>query len=69
MSKNIPFFKNKTYMTEYLPILVFRWLMIATQIICILILLVSIFYVVLTNTGKPVNGSLGTFINKDKNFY
>ncbi|EAQ6132276.1 hypothetical protein AXA88_27065 [Salmonella enterica] len=69
MLKKIPFFKNKMYLTEDLPLQVFKWLMIATQIICIVVLLVSIFYVVLTNTGSPVSGSLGTFIDKDRNFY
>lgn len=60
MLKKIPFFKKSVYLAEILPFIIFRWLMIVMQAICIVVLLVGTFDVVLNNVGEPRDGSLGT---------
>ncbi len=65
MLKKIPFFKKAGYRTEILPFLIFNWLMIVVQIICIAVLLVGTFDVVLNNVGEPVDGSLGTITRSE----
>ncbi|HGB5896462.1 TPA: hypothetical protein ACIVVN_004915 [Salmonella enterica subsp. enterica serovar Kottbus] len=62
MLKKIPFFKKSVYRAEILPFIIFRWLMIVMQAICIVVLLVGTFDVVLNNVGEPRDGSLGTII-------
>lgn len=51
MLKKIPFFKKPVYLSEIFPLLIFRWLMIVVQTICIAVLLVCTFVVVLNNVG------------------
>lgn len=63
MLKKIPFFKKSVYRAEILPLLIFRSIMIAVQIVCVVVLLVGTFEVALNNIGAPVSGSLGT-LNK-----
>lgn len=65
MLNKIPFFKKSVYRDEILPFLIFRNVMIAMQIVCIVVLLVSTFEVALNNIGAPVSGSLGTLIRKE----
>ncbi|ECE6263705.1 hypothetical protein T072_23345 [Salmonella enterica subsp. enterica] len=65
MLKKIPFLKKSGYRTEILPFLIFNWLMIVVQIICIAVLLVGTFDVVLNNVGEPVEGSLGTITRSE----
>lgn len=60
MLKKTPFFKKTVYWSEILPFIIFRWLMVVMQAICIVVLLVGTFDVVLNNVGEPVSGSLGT---------
>ncbi|EAV3687955.1 TPA: hypothetical protein PAP86_001455 [Salmonella enterica] len=60
MLKKIPFFKKSVYWTEILPFIIFRWLMVVMQAICIVVLLVGTFDIVLNNIGEPDSGSLGT---------
>ncbi|HIB1617337.1 TPA: hypothetical protein ACWV7H_005102 [Salmonella enterica subsp. enterica serovar Muenchen] len=60
MLKKISFFKKSGYRTEILPFLIFKWLMVVLQAICIAVLLVGTFDVVLNNVGEPREGSLGT---------
>lgn len=62
MLKKIPFFKKSGYRAEILPFLVFRSVMIAMQIVCVVIVLVGTFDIVLNNVGEPREGSLGTLI-------
>ncbi|EAA1980181.1 hypothetical protein G3601_002491 [Salmonella enterica] len=62
MLKKTPFFKNPVYWTEILPFIIFRWLMVVMQTICIMVLLVGTFDIVLNNVGEPREGSLGTII-------
>lgn len=62
MLKKILFFKKSVYRAEILPFIIFRWLMIVMQAICIVVLLVGTFDVVLNNVGEPRDGSLGTII-------
>ncbi|EAY4774468.1 hypothetical protein S828_23795 [Salmonella enterica] len=59
MLKKIPFFKKSAYWTEILPLIIFRWLMVVTQVICIVVLLVGTFDIVLHNVGESISGSLG----------
>ncbi|ECA0405351.1 hypothetical protein EIL26_26415 [Salmonella enterica subsp. enterica serovar Newport] len=65
MLKKILFFKKSVYWTEILPFIIFRWLMVVVQAICITVLLVSTFDVVLNNVGEPREGSLGTIIKSE----
>ncbi|EBR6785546.1 hypothetical protein PXZ29_001121 [Salmonella enterica] len=65
MLKKILFFKKTVYWTEILPFIIFRWLMVVVQAICITVLLVGIFDVVLNNVGEPREGSLGTIIKSE----
>ncbi len=61
MLTKIPFFKKSRYLTEILPFLIFRSVMIAMQIICIVVILVGTFDVVLNNVGESGEGSLGFY--------
>ncbi|ECC1605189.1 TPA: hypothetical protein RU621_004260 [Salmonella enterica] len=65
MLKKIPFFKKSGYRTEILPFLIFNWLIIVVQIICIAVLLVGTFDIILNNVGEPVEGSLGTITRSE----
>ncbi|MGG5964501.1 hypothetical protein ACQSFK_19190 [Salmonella enterica] len=65
MLKKIPFFKKSVYWAEILPFLIFNWLMIIVQVICIAVLLVGTFDIILNNVGEPVEGSLGTIIRSE----
>ncbi|EAA8390819.1 hypothetical protein AH448_10160 [Salmonella enterica subsp. diarizonae] len=65
MLKKISFFKKSVYWTEILPFIIFRWLMVVVQAICITVLLVGTFDVVLNNVGEPREGSLGTIIKSE----
>ncbi|EAA7556138.1 hypothetical protein RDB90_004106 [Salmonella enterica] len=65
MLKKIPFFNKPVYWTEILPFIIFRWLMVVMQAICIVVLLVGTFDVVLNNVGEPREGSLGTIIKSE----
>ncbi|EAO9251434.1 hypothetical protein LB105_003418 [Salmonella enterica] len=65
MLKKILFFKKTVYWTEILPFIIFRWLMVVVQAICITVLLVGTFDVVLNNVGEPREGSLGTIIKSE----
>ncbi|EBK5906221.1 hypothetical protein R4U18_004711 [Salmonella enterica] len=65
MLKKILFFKKTVYWTEILPFIIFRWLMVVVQAICIIVLLVGTFDVVLNNVGEPREGSLGTIIKSE----
>ncbi|ECJ2707053.1 hypothetical protein FN899_25665 [Salmonella enterica subsp. diarizonae] len=65
MLKKISFFKKSVYWTEILPFIIFRWLMVVMQVICIVVLLVGTFDVVLNNVGEPREGSLGTIIKSE----
>lgn len=62
MLKKTPFFKKSGYLTEVLPFLIFRSVMIAMQIVCVVVVLVGTFDIVLNNVGEPREGSLGTLI-------
>lgn len=62
MLKKIQFFKKSGYLTEVLPFLIFRSVMIAMQIVCVVVVLVGTFDIVLNNVGEPREGSLGTLI-------
>ncbi|EBS4547758.1 hypothetical protein EWD94_23865 [Salmonella enterica subsp. enterica serovar Newport] len=62
MLKKVPFFKTPIYWSEILPFIIFRWLIIVMQVLCITVLLVSTFDIVLNNIGEPREGSLGTII-------
>ncbi|EDW4369154.1 hypothetical protein AA445_005186 [Salmonella enterica subsp. diarizonae] len=65
MLKKISFFKKSVYWTEILPFIIFRWLIVVVQAICITVLLVGTFDVVLNNVGEPREGSLGTIIKSE----
>ncbi|ECC5192395.1 hypothetical protein B5864_17790 [Salmonella enterica] len=65
MLKKISFFKRSVYWTEMLPFIIFRWLMVVMQAICIVVLLVGTFDIVLNNVGEPREGSLGTIIKSE----
>ncbi|EBA8669479.1 hypothetical protein ACV2FQ_20235 [Salmonella enterica subsp. enterica serovar Poona] len=65
MLKKISFFKKSVYWTEILPFIIFRWLMVVMQAICIVVLLVGTFDIVLNNVGEPREGSLGTIIKSE----
>ncbi|ECJ2403522.1 hypothetical protein OOP60_003780 [Salmonella enterica] len=65
MLKKIPFFNKPVYWTEILPFIIFRWLMVVMQAICIVVLLVGTFDVVLNNVGETREGSLGTIIKSE----
>ncbi|EFO7857000.1 hypothetical protein HMI78_003107 [Salmonella enterica] len=65
MLKKILFFKKTVYWTEILPFIIFRWLMVVVQAICITVLLVGTFDVVLNNVGEPREDSLGTIIKSE----
>ncbi|EBR9318680.1 hypothetical protein CC707_14965 [Salmonella enterica subsp. enterica serovar Panama] len=65
MLKKISFFKNSVYWTGILPFLIFNWLMVLMQAICIVVLLVGTFDIVLNNVGEPREGSLGTIIKSE----
>ncbi|ECF2145174.1 hypothetical protein AH089_18140 [Salmonella enterica subsp. enterica serovar Enteritidis] len=65
MLKKISFFKKSVYWTEILPFIIFRWLMVVMQAICIVVLLVGTFDIVLHNVGEPISGSLGTLSRKE----
>lgn len=65
MLNKIPFFKKSAYWMEILPFLIFRSVMMAMQIVCIVVLLVSTFELILNNVGEPKEGSLGT-LNKSE---
>lgn len=60
MLKKIPFFKKSGYLSEILPFLIFRWLMPAVQVVCIVVVLVGTFDIILHNVGESREGSLGT---------
>ncbi|EEG5674687.1 hypothetical protein G3G77_004760 [Salmonella enterica] len=60
MLKKTQFFKKPAHWTDILPIIIFRWLIIVMQVICIAVLLVGMFDIVLNNVGESVYGSLGT---------
>ncbi|EBR3308734.1 hypothetical protein GBF45_05590 [Salmonella enterica subsp. enterica] len=60
MLKKSPFFKKSGYLTEILPFLIFRSMMIAMQIICVVVVLIGTFDIILHNVGEPWEGSLGT---------
>ncbi|EHM1731996.1 hypothetical protein KFT39_002246 [Salmonella enterica] len=62
MLKKVLFFKKPTYWSEILPFIIFRWLMVVMQVICITVLLVGTFDVVLNNIGEPREDSLGAII-------
>ncbi|AXC71954.1 hypothetical protein DOE59_10425 [Salmonella enterica subsp. diarizonae serovar 48:i:z] len=62
MLKKIPFFKKSVYRSEILPFLIFRSVMIAMQIICVVVIVVGTFDIILHNVGEPREGSLGTII-------
>ncbi len=51
MLKKTPFFKKSVYWAEILPFLIFNWLIIIVQVICIVVFLVGTFEVVLNNIG------------------
>ncbi|EEP5311810.1 hypothetical protein OFK37_002407 [Salmonella enterica] len=65
MLKKTPFFKKTVYWSEILPFIIFRWLMIVMQAICIIVLLIGTFDIVLNNVGEPREGSLGTIIKSE----
>ncbi|EAX3299552.1 hypothetical protein JYN54_09965 [Salmonella enterica subsp. enterica serovar Muenchen] len=65
MLKKTPFFKKTVYWSEILPFIIFRWLMVVIQIVCVVVLLVGTFDVVLNNVGEPREGSLGTIIKSE----
>ncbi|EJJ3919053.1 hypothetical protein NI479_000988 [Salmonella enterica] len=65
MLKKIPFFNKPVYWAEILPFIIFRWLMVVMQAICIVVLLVGTFDIVLNNVGEPREGSLGTIIKSE----
>lgn len=65
MLKKISFFKKSGYLTEILPFLIFRSVMIAMQIVCVVVLLVGTFDIVLNNVGEPREGYLGTIIKSE----
>lgn len=65
MLKKIPFFKKSGYLTEILPFLIFRSVMIAMQIICVVVVLVGTFDSILHNVGEPREGSLGTLTRSE----
>ncbi|EDR9549924.1 hypothetical protein C1K40_004453 [Salmonella enterica] len=65
MLKKTPFFKKPIYWTEILPFIIFRWLIVVVQAVCIAVLLVGTFDVVLNNVGEPREGSLGTIIRNE----
>ncbi|EAM1733385.1 hypothetical protein JHQ11_002988 [Salmonella enterica subsp. enterica serovar Javiana] len=65
MLKKTPFFKKTVYWSEILPFIIFRWLMVVMQAICIVVLLVGTFDIVLNNVGEPREGSLGTVIKSE----
>ncbi|EDW1730109.1 hypothetical protein QWP53_001868 [Salmonella enterica] len=65
MLKKTPFFKKTVYWSEILPFIIFRWLMVVMQIVCVVVLLVGTFDVVLNNVGEPREGSLGTIIKSE----
>ncbi|MDJ3787816.1 hypothetical protein LEI94_25365 [Salmonella enterica] len=48
-----------------LPFLIFYWLIIVAQIICIAVLLIGTFDIILNNVGEPVEGSLGTITRSE----
>ncbi|EDQ3858126.1 hypothetical protein AAA88_004683 [Salmonella enterica subsp. diarizonae] len=60
MLNKIPFFKRRGYHAEILPFLIFRSVMIAMQIVCVVVLLVGTFDLILNNVGGSREGSLGT---------
>ncbi|EAP0946951.1 hypothetical protein B7802_29070 [Salmonella enterica] len=62
MLKKTPFFKKSGYRTEILPFLIFRSVMIAMHIICVVVVLVGTFDTILNNVGEPREGSPGTLI-------
>ncbi|EAQ0533898.1 hypothetical protein DU846_17450 [Salmonella enterica subsp. diarizonae] len=63
--KKVLFFKKSIYWSEILPFIIFRWLMVVMQVICITVLLVGTFDVALNNIGEPREGSLGTIIRDE----
>ncbi|HFE7524030.1 TPA: hypothetical protein ACGAD2_004700 [Salmonella enterica subsp. enterica serovar Newport] len=65
MLKKIPFFKKSGYRAEILPFLIFRSVMIAMQIVCVVVLLVGTFDLILNNVGEPREGSLGTITRSE----
>ncbi|EAU6885455.1 hypothetical protein EF68_001130 [Salmonella enterica subsp. enterica] len=60
MLKKSPFFKKSGYLTKILPFLIFRSMMIAMQIICVVVVLIGTFDIIHHNVGEPREGSLGT---------
>ncbi|EEB4934829.1 hypothetical protein IIF13_001606 [Salmonella enterica] len=65
MLKKISFFKKSGYLTEILPFLIFRSVMIAMQIVCVVVLLVGTFDIVLNNVRELREDSLGTIIKSE----
>ncbi|EAB9446470.1 hypothetical protein CSU32_19650 [Salmonella enterica subsp. diarizonae] len=65
MLKKVLFFKKPIYWSETLPFIIFRWLMVVMQVICITVLLVGTFDVVLNNIGEPREGSLSTITRNE----
>ncbi|EDC5360348.1 hypothetical protein GZB42_001560 [Salmonella enterica] len=65
MLKKISFFKKSGYLTEILPFLIFRNVMIAMQIVCVVVLLVGTFDIVLNNVRELREDSLGTIIKSE----
>ncbi|EAS0547109.1 hypothetical protein AB2475_14635 [Salmonella enterica] len=65
MLNKILFFKKSGHHAEILPFLIFNWLMVVVQVICLAVLLVGTFDIVLHNVGEPVEGSLGTITRSE----
>ncbi|EEG2783367.1 hypothetical protein GXR14_002026 [Salmonella enterica] len=65
MLKKTPFFKKPIYWTEILPFIIFRWLIVVVQVVCIAVLLVGTFDVVLNNIGTPVSDSPGNITRSE----
>ncbi|EAY4772437.1 hypothetical protein F2368_15175 [Salmonella enterica] len=65
MLKNILFFKSLPKRADILPLLIFRWLIVVTQVICIAVLLVGTFDIVLNNVRESREDSLRTIIKSE----
>ncbi|ECR5064071.1 hypothetical protein JZC82_000119 [Salmonella enterica subsp. enterica serovar 4,[5],12:i:-] len=62
MLKKNSVFNKPIYWNGILPLIIFKWLMVVMQAICIIVLLVGTFDIVLNNVGEPREGSLGSII-------
>ncbi|ECG5644749.1 hypothetical protein E1K64_24015 [Salmonella enterica subsp. enterica serovar Poona] len=65
MLKKIPFFKKQVYRKEILPFLIFRSVMIAMQIVCVVVVLFGTFDIILHNVGDPGEGATGTITRSE----